>query len=92
MPADINFYVVKNVEDTSTTHGYASDVSENRFFTDISRELAFSDCYGSDVTFICWHGKRVWCDYKLSKNELDFVYCDMYKNVIWTGYFPEWEH
>lgn len=73
-----------------TVHGYSSNVSADRFFTDVSKILAFDDCTNDDVTEIYWHGERVW--YFGWEPGMHFRFGDICKNVVWEGWFPEFDH
>ncbi len=95
LPYYINFYVVWYKDGNCETFGWPFNVTEDEFFTNISREIGFGEVPYNEsndtVSFICWRGKRVWRDLR-NKKEMDFTYEDMYGNIIWTKYFPEWEH
>ena len=77
-------------ENVDVVHGYSSDVSESKFFTEVSKKICFDDCEPVDVVEIVWHNKRVW--YMGWMPGMVFKYGDMYRNVVWEGCFPEWDH
>ena len=70
--------------------GYDSDVSADKFFTDVSEVECFSDCNPVDVVEIVWHNNRVW--YWGWQPGMLFRFGDIEKNVVWEGRFPEWDH
>lgn len=83
-------YYVERIEDVTYVRGFSSETSAEEFFTEISKKISFSDCTGSEILEICWLNKRVWYDGWKPANY--FLYCDIYKNPIWQGHFPEFEH
>ena len=81
---------VTDEDDIDVVYGYSSDVSESKFFTDVSKKICFDDCEPVDVIEIIWHGKHVW--YMGWKPGMVYQFGDMYRNVVWEGCFPEWDH
>lgn len=77
-------------EDVDVVHGYSSDVSESKFFTDVSKKICFSDCEPVDVIEIVWHNENLW--YWGWMPGMVYRYGDIHNNIVWEGRFPEWDH
>ena len=85
-------YKMENADGVEETFvsGYGSGVSADKFFRDVANKICFDDCMPVDVVKIVWHGKRVW--YMGWMPGMVFKFADMYRNVVWEGCFPEWDH
>ena len=72
------------------TQGYWSGTNENKFFREVSRIICFDDIEPRTVVEIVWHGKKVF--YRGWKPGMLFQYEDESGELVWEGYFPEWDH
>lgn len=91
---DINYFATRqeNAEGkiVTTVKGYASDVSADKFFRDVSEILCFDDCYPVEVVEIIWHGRKV--RYDGWRRQMCFGYSNEHGKQVWVGCFPEWDH
>ena len=77
-------------EDTVCVHGYSSDVSMCKFFSEVSQVICFGDCSDEDVIEIVWQGQRVhYCGWEPG---MVYRYVDEKNKEVWCGRFPEWDH
>ena len=65
-------------------------INIDKFFTEVSNIIAFSDCTGYTVTNICFDGKEV--EYGGWQPNMRFEYEDMDCNTVWFGVFEHWDH
>ena len=88
------FAVEHDVSDSDervvSVHGYDSTVSADRFFTDLSKIICFSDCTNDVAYMIVWHGEETW--YDGWKPGMVYRYVGPEGRVVWEGRFPEWDH
>lgn len=87
---DICYYVTKYDDDVLYVKGCANDIRANEFFTDVSRIICFDDCNPVTVMEIIWHGKTV--HYRGWAPGMHYMYDDDDGNLVWEGWFPEWDH
>lgn len=95
---DLCYYAYKQevCDDDGSTHeetcvqGYWSRTNENKFFREVSYKICFSDCEPREVVEIVWHGKRV--RYVGWQPGMKYQYVDDNNELVWEGYFPEWDH
>ena len=87
---NFNFFAEKYEDGVIAIRGFHSDDTADKFFTAVSKVICFSDCAPSNVIEIYWHGERVW--YDGWHPGMLFRYCNMYKEVVWEGCCPEWDH
>ena len=89
MDKRISYFVIEN-DGAVYVKGYSTDDSKDRFFTDVSKVLAFDDCSGDRVLEIIWHGKPVY--YAGWQPGMVYEFRNANHEPIWTGSFPEWDH
>ena len=89
MDKRISYYVVES-DDTVYVKGYSTDDSEDRFFTDVSKVLAFDDCSYDKVLEIIWHGESV--HYTGWQPGMVYEFRNDQDELVWTGSFPGWDH
>ena len=65
-------------------------IDTDKFFTEISRRIAFSDCSNEEVLNIVWQGKEV--KYVGWRPGMVFEYKDLEGNVVWSASFQNWDH
>lgn len=65
-------------------------IDTDKFFCEISKRIAFSDCSGEEVFNIIWQGKEV--EYVGWQPNMRFEYKDFDGKTVWVGEFPEWDH
>ena len=90
MDKRISYYVIEDEDGIVRVVGYHSDDSVDRFFTDVSRTLAFNDCTNEKVLDIIWNGERV--HYVGWTPGMVYGYKDKDHNLVWEGSFPDWDH
>lgn len=84
-----SFYTYR--DKNGVVHMVADDgINEDKFFTNISRRIAFDDCTDEEVLSIFWRGQEV--EYAGWKPMMLFDYLDADGNVFWSGSFENWDH
>jgi len=82
------FYIYTDCE--GEEHIVHLQTSKDKFFTEVSRKIAFDDLTDERVTCICWQGQIV--NYAGWKPAMHMVYLDHDGIPVWSAYFPEWDH
>ena len=90
MDKRFNFFAVEYEDGVVYVKGFPSNVPAREFFRAISEYLSFSDCTGTKVLEIYWHGERVCYDGWHRGMLFRFTYKD--EKVAWEGRFPEFDH
>lgn len=94
MDKRVNFFITESESCDSgmvvNVHGYASTVSADLFFRDVSRIICFSDCAPQNVIDIVWHGQHV--SYDGWRRQMCYGYSTKSGKQVWVGCFPEWDH
>ena len=84
-----SFYIYTDDEGIAHTVVY-DKIAMDKFFCEISKRIAFSDCSGENVVSIYWKGKEVkyvgWQPYMV------FEYNNSKGATIWSGMFENWNH
>ena len=65
-------------------------ITENAFFTKVSKKICFDDLDDSTVHKIFFQGKEV--EYAGWQRGMKFEYADLDGNSVWVGYFEHWDH
>lgn len=65
-------------------------IDTDKFFCEISRRIAFSDCSNEEILNIIWKGKEI--KYAGWKPNMTFEYEDLDGNTVWVGQFENWDH
>ena len=65
-------------------------VTEDHFFTKVSKKICFDDLDDSTVHKIFYKGKEV--VYAGWQRGMKFEYKDLDGNTVWVGYFEHWDH
>ena len=65
-------------------------VTDDFFFTQVSRKICFDDLDDSNVHKIFYKGKEV--EYAGWQPCMKYEYKDLDGNTVWLGNFPEWDH
>lgn len=83
------FFAVKSENDCyvifpKTTTG------TDKWFTELSYTLAFSDCSDEAVILITYHGKRL--HYVGWQPNMLYEFADEEGNIVWSHSFPQWDH
>lgn len=65
-------------------------IDTDKFFYEVSRRIAFSDCSNEEVLIIIWHGKEI--EYAGWKPNMVYEYKDLDGNTVWVGQFENWDH
>ena len=66
------------------------EVTEDQFFTAVSKRICFDDCTDETVQKIYFRGKEVF--YAGWQPCMKYEYKDLYGNTVWVGYFEHWDH
>lgn len=66
------------------------EITENQFFTKVSKKIAFDDLDDSTVHKIYFRGKEV--EYAGWQPCMTFEYKDLDGNTVWIEQFEEWDH
>ena len=82
-------YIYTDSEGNAYTKVY-DKIGIDKFFTEISRRIAFGDCSDEKIITIYWKGKAI--EYAGWKPNMVFEYKDLEGKTIWLGYFEEWNH
>lgn len=65
-------------------------ITEDLFFTKVSKKICFDDLEDITVQKIYYKGKEVvYVGWQLC---MKYEYKDLDGNTVWVGYFPEWDH
>jgi hypothetical protein len=84
------FIIVRNSEETYVST-YDDSIDMDKFFYEVSKRIAFSDCADETVLFICWRGHEI--EYFGWQPNMRYEFIDLNDcKVIWVGDFPEWDH
>ena len=90
MSAD-TFFVLKAADGSQLVDAFARDCTMYRFFTAVSRALAFSDCTNADVVKIVYRGiEYVYEGWK--PGELFTYHAAHDASVRWENDYPEFNH
>ena len=90
MSAD-TFFVLKAADGSQLVDAFARDCTMYRFFTAVSRALAFSDCTNADVEKIVYQGiEYVYEGWK--PGELYTYHAVNDASVRWENDYPEFDH
>ena len=65
-------------------------ITEDQFFTKVSKRICFDDLTNENVVKIYYKGKEVW--FAGWQRGMKYEYKDLDGNTVWVGYFPEWDH
>ena len=65
-------------------------ITEDQFFTRVSKKICFDDIDDSTVHKIFYKGKEV--EYAGWQPGMKFEYKDLDGNTVWVGYFEHWDH
>ena len=84
-----SFYTYTDDEGNTKTVTY-EDTFVDKFFTEVSKRIAFGDCTEETVTEIYWQGKKI--EYAGWQSNMIFEYKDVNGNTVWIADFPEWDH
>lgn len=90
MSAD-TFFVLRAADGSRLVDAFARDCTMYRFFTAVSRALAFSDCTNADVVQIVYHGiEYVYEGWQ--PGELFAYHAVSDATVRWEADYPEFDH
>lgn len=90
MSAD-TFFVLQAADGSQLVDAFARDCTMYRFFTAVSRALAFSDCTNADVVKIVYHGvEYVYEGWK--PGEVFTYHAANDASVRWENDYPEFDH
>jgi hypothetical protein len=65
-------------------------ITDDQFFTKVSKKICFDDLDDSNVHKIFYKGKEV--IYAGWQPGMKFEYKDLDGNTVWVGYFEHWDH
>lgn len=84
-----SWYIYTDYEGEFHTETFGQ-ITEDAFFTNVSRKIAFDDIDDSTVHKIFYKGKEV--EYAGWQPGMKFEYEDLDGNTVWVGYFENWDH
>ncbi len=84
-----SWYIYTDAEGIAHSETYGQ-ITEDQFFTKVSRRICFDDIDDTSVQKIYYKGKEVY--YAGWQPCMRFEYKDRNKNTVWVGEFPEWDH
>ena len=85
-----SWYIYTDCEGEAHSETFVSDVTEDQFFTKVSKKICFDDLDDSNVQKIYYKGKEVY--YAGWQPCMKYEYKDLDGNTVWVGYFEEWDH
>ena len=85
-----SWYIYTDCEGEAHSETFGSDVTEDQFFTKVSKKICFDDLDDSNVQKIYYKGKEVY--YAGWQPCMKYEYKDLDGNTVWVGYFEEWDH
>lgn len=74
----------------SVTDEELAEMNMDRFFTQVSKRIAFDDCSNEEILAIFYKGKEI--HYAGWQVGMRFEYRDAEGNAVWAGDFPHWDH
>ena len=84
------FYIIR---DSEGTYVKAYDrIDMDKFFYEVSKCIAFSDCSDANVLAIFWKGHEIYYSGWKLKNRHEYRDLDAGGETIWVRDFPEWDH
>jgi hypothetical protein len=84
-----SWYIYTNAEGIADSETFGQ-ITEDQFFTKVSKRIAFDDIDDITVQKIYFRGKEV--EYAGWQPGMKYEYKDLNGNTIWVGEFPEWDH
>lgn len=84
-----SWYIYTDAEGIAHSETYGQ-ITEDQFFTKVSKRIAFDDIYDETVQKIYYKGKEV--EYAGWQPCMKYEYKDLDGNTFWVGNFPEWDH
>lgn len=84
-----SWYIYTDCDGEVHTEAFGQ-ITEDQFFTKVSRKICFDDLDDSTVHKIYFKGKEVF--YAGWQRGMKFEYTDLYGNTVWVGYFEHWDH
>lgn len=85
-----SWYIYTDCEGEPHVKTYDAFVSEDAFFTQVSKHICFDDLDDTNVHKIFYKGKEV--IYAGWQPGMKFEYKDLDGNTVWVGYFEHWDH
>lgn len=84
-----SWYIYTDAEGVAHSETFGK-IDMDRFFTNVSKRIAFDDLTDETVQKIYFRGKEV--EYVGWQPGMRYEYTDLDGNTIWLGEFPEWDH
>ena len=84
-----SWYIYTDAEGIAHSETFGQ-ITEDQFFTKVSKRIAFDDLSDETVQKIYYKGKEV--EYAGWQPCMKYEYTDLDGNTIWVGNFPEWDH
>ena len=85
-----SWYIYTDCDGKAYSQTFSGDITEDGFFTKVSKKIAFDDLDDITVQKIFYKGKEV--EYVGWQPGMKFEYTDLDGNTIWVGEFPHWDH
>lgn len=84
-----SWYIYTDAEGIAHSETFGQ-ITEDQFFTKVSKRIAFDDLSNETVQKIYYKGKEV--EYAGWQPCMKYEYKDLDGNTVWVGNFPEWDH
>lgn len=84
-----SWYIYTDAEGIAHSETFGQ-ITEDQFFTKVSKRIAFDDLTNETVQKIYYKGKEV--EYAGWQPCMKYEYKDLDGNTFWVGTFPEWDH
>ena len=84
-----SWYIYTDAEGIAHSETFGQ-ITEDQFFTKVSKRIAFDDLTNETVQKIYYKGKEV--EYAGWQPCMKYEYKDLDGNTFWVGNFPEWDH
>lgn len=84
-----SWYIYTDCEGEAHSETFGQ-VTDDQFFTIVSKKICFDDLDDSTVHKIFFRGKEV--EYAGWQPGMKFEYTDFDGNTVWVGYFEHWDH
>lgn len=84
-----SWYIYTDAEGTAHSETFGQ-ITEDQFFTKVSRRIAFDDLTDETVQKIYYKGKEVF--YAGWQPRMKYEFVEANGDTVWVGYFEHWDH
>ena len=85
-----SWYIYLDSEGTAHSQTFNGQLTEDQFFTDVSRRICFDDITDESVVRIYYKGKEVF--YAGWQPCMKYEYVTAEGDTVWVGHFEHWDH